>query len=145
MSENLIDIPDFVIQHEGDVVADGIFLYSEFVEDGRRQHKKVFVPAADIHKHLRIALGQDKVAAVYAEVNLNPEKTPTEWCRELGARILDHDGWRGIGAPDWHTPITRSEFDRRLNMCTYDATGYPEFAEPVMETNELVTRVQRGE
>ena len=53
-------------------------------------------------------------------------KTPDEWCAELGARVVDPDGWRD-GTRDWSEPITREEFDRRLRICTVDGRGYPDF------------------
>lgn len=58
------------------------------------------------------------------KVTVLPLKTPDEWCTELGARVLDADGWRD---GTWGEPITREEFDRRLLMCTIDAGGYPGF------------------
>ena len=53
-------------------------------------------------------------------------KTPSEWCQELGAKIMDPDGWRD-GTRDWEEPITREEFDERLNRCTIWSKGYPLF------------------
>ena len=54
-------------------------------------------------------------------------KTPDEWCAELGARVMDADGWRGSSGRDWSDPISREEFDRRLMTCTIDGRGYPMF------------------
>lgn len=53
--------------------------------------------------------------------------TPSEWCDQLGARILDADGWAGPDGRPFGDPITRAEFDRRLMRCTIDMTGYPDF------------------
>jgi len=53
-------------------------------------------------------------------------KTPDEWCAELGASVMDPDGWRD-GTRDWSEPIDRAEFDRRLIRCTIDGRGYPMF------------------
>lgn len=40
-------------------------------------------------------------------------KTSAEWDKELDTRIMDPDGWRMKGAPDWNTPITEHEFITR--------------------------------
>lgn len=53
-------------------------------------------------------------------------RTPQEWCDLLGARVMDPDGWRD-GTRSWNEPITKAEFDRRLNVCTIDGRGYPMF------------------
>ena len=53
-------------------------------------------------------------------------KTPDEWCEELGASVMDPDGWRD-GTRSWEEPITRKEFDERLIRCTIDGRGYPMF------------------
>lgn len=65
-------------------------------------------------------------------------KTPSDWCLELDARILDADGWRD-GSRDWYDPISRQEFDARLAFCTIDARGYPEFRviPEIRKTEEL--------
>ncbi len=53
--------------------------------------------------------------------------TPQEWCDNLGATVLDADGWRQNDGRQWDDPITREEFDRRLLRCTIDMTRYPEW------------------
>lgn len=47
-----------------------------------------------------------------------PLKTPDEWCRAKGLRILDPDGWRTDDAPPWDKPIREADFDNRAGMST---------------------------
>jgi len=51
--------------------------------------------------------------------------TPQEWCEFKGIRILDPDGWRCAGAPDWDEPIGESEFDERAGMSTAGPWNWP--------------------
>lgn len=53
-------------------------------------------------------------------------RTPEEWCKLLGASIMDPDGWRD-GTRAWEEPITKEEFDERLQRCTINSRGYPLF------------------
>lgn len=115
----LIELPGFQIDTEDDVTEHGIFFSSTRVENGRTIQTKTFISKDEIHAHLVRALGKK-----FAPEEL---KTPDVWCQELGARIVDHDGWRGDPSRNWHDPISRAEFDRRLMRCTIDSTGYPEF------------------
>ena len=45
-------------------------------------------------------------------------KTPEEWSKIKGYRIMDPDGWRTSDAPDWNTPINEAEFLRRAAVST---------------------------
>jgi hypothetical protein len=65
---------------------------------------------------------------------MTERRTPSEWFAAgvTDRRILDPDGWRGVNAPTWDTPITRDEFERRLAMCT--TTG-PAAARPNTDPN----------
>jgi len=57
-------------------------------------------------------------------------KTGPEWAEELGAHILDPDGW-DRRTDEYHTMrVTREDFDRRVRMCTIDMRGYPTFVKP---------------
>lgn len=56
-----------------------------------------------------------------------PKRTPSEWCKREGMRILDPDGWRfavRYGTPKWLPPkdygarITRGEFMARACVST---------------------------
>jgi hypothetical protein len=47
-----------------------------------------------------------------------PRKTPEEWAAEDGIRILDPDGWRMKGAPDFYSPHTYAEYKKRMTMST---------------------------
>lgn len=43
-----------------------------------------------------------------------PEKrTPEEWSETYGLLVLDPDGWRVPGAPDWAEPVSLAEFYHR--------------------------------
>ena len=114
----IIEVDGFVVMDVEDVQPQGLYLTESKVVDGRTRISKRWVHKSDIHNELVKALGLK-----FDE----PLKTPQEWCDELGARILDHDGWRGDPGRSWHDRITRAEFDRRLTWCTIDSTGYPEF------------------
>ena len=49
------------------------------------------------------------------------ERTPAEWCDELGVVVMDPDGWDRQAADweaEWARPLTREEFERRLNRST---------------------------
>jgi hypothetical protein len=56
-------------------------------------------------------------------------KTSAQWAEHLGAKILDHDGWRfDLADCDFDKDlITKADFDRRLQRCTIDFRGYPNF------------------
>jgi hypothetical protein len=45
-------------------------------------------------------------------------RTPEEWCKLTGTRILDPDGWRMRDAPPWEYPISELEFHWRAGMST---------------------------
>lgn len=72
-------------------------------------------------------VGEDALRPVVEWViSKHSELTPEDWCRLLGARIADPDGWRD-GSRQWWEPISREEFDTRLRVCTIDMRGYPDF------------------
>lgn len=48
----------------------------------------------------------------------NEKRSSSYWYRRQETKILDPDGWRDKDAPDWCTPITQEEFNRRLVKCT---------------------------
>lgn len=64
---------------------------------------------------------------------METHRTGQEWAKILGARILDHDGWRTanpFGPCDFFKDrITKDEFDKRLGSCTIDFRSYPHFVE----------------
>lgn len=115
----LIELPGFVVESADDVQPTGVYVTKTSVIDGRTRSHKVFISKFDIHDELVRVIGKT--------FESEPLKTAQEWCDELGARIVDHDGWRGDPSRSWHDRITRAEFDRRLARCTVDMTGYPEF------------------
>lgn len=45
-------------------------------------------------------------------------KTPEEWAAEMGATILDPDGWRRPNDPPFDQPCTREEFLPRFYIST---------------------------
>lgn len=45
-------------------------------------------------------------------------RTPIEWCREYGIRILAWDGWRAPDPLDVNAPLGLSEFHRRVSKST---------------------------
>lgn len=51
-------------------------------------------------------------------INDPTRKTPTEWATEAGYLILDPDGWRGEGDPDFDEPLTLAEFLPRFFVST---------------------------
>ena len=44
-------------------------------------------------------------------------KTPDEWCRLTGGKVLDPDGWRDDGTP-WETPLSWADFAARYSIST---------------------------
>lgn len=46
------------------------------------------------------------------------KRTPDEWCKIRGIKILDPDGWRGPNDPSWDTPIDWMEFSERASRST---------------------------
>lgn len=56
----------------------------------------------------------------------NRKATSAEWAAQLGAEVLDPDGWdRRNFIFSWHEEeITRDEFDRRYMASTVDTRGY---------------------
>lgn len=53
-------------------------------------------------------------------------RTSEEWAVQLGADVLDPDGWdRKNFIFSWHEElITREEFDKRYLASTHDSNGY---------------------
>lgn len=52
-------------------------------------------------------------------------RTPEEWGKVKGIRVIDPDGWRGEDGLSWETPITEEDYDGRaavssINMKTAD-------------------------
>jgi hypothetical protein len=45
-------------------------------------------------------------------------RTPDMWCEIYGLAVVDPDGWRGEGAPDWEQPLTLPDFASRFNRST---------------------------
>jgi hypothetical protein len=45
-------------------------------------------------------------------------KTPSQWEKEYKILIIDPDGWRMKGAPEWEDAITREDFEQRAWMST---------------------------
>ena len=50
-------------------------------------------------------------------------KTPLEWAKEIGVRIIDADGWRweygdGLQPKDFGEPIDKIEFEQRAMRST---------------------------
>lgn len=68
---------------------------------------------------------QDAIEFAVAPERLAPDMklTPGEWCRAYGVRVLDPDGWRAEGAPEWVEPITLVEFERLAGKSTTDAAS----------------------
>jgi hypothetical protein len=54
---------------------------------------------------------------------------PFAWCELFGVRIIDADGWRVPGAPDWYDPISRKEFIKRLRICTIEVVDNERYKE----------------
>lgn len=50
-------------------------------------------------------------------------KTPDEWCKIKGFRIMDPDGWRGHDRPDWDCPLTEEAFMLLAAESTIDLRG----------------------
>lgn len=61
---------------------------------------------------------------VYLRKYVEGSLPPDEWCRLLGVKVMDPDGWRGQEALDWETPISRIEFGRRVRMSTVRLNQY---------------------
>lgn len=45
-------------------------------------------------------------------------KNAAQWSEEFGIVILDADGWQGRDPLPFETPISRAEFERRMNIST---------------------------
>ena len=64
----------------------------------------------------------------YRQTNESGEqmKTPAEWAKEDGIRILDPDGWRGatkeLPAKDFNEPLTKLDYSRRVVHSTIQGT-----------------------
>jgi phage terminase small subunit len=55
---------------------------------------------------------------------MNGLRTPEQWQARLKVHILDPDGWREPGAPEWLTPITQAEFLDRAGRSTTNWRHY---------------------
>jgi hypothetical protein len=57
------------------------------------------------------------------DVEQHPLRTPEEWSRLLGWRVLDPDGWRGRDGRPWGDSIDQAEFERRafVSTCSFTA------------------------
>lgn len=56
-------------------------------------------------------------------------RTPEEWGKVKGIRVIDPDGWRGEHGLSWETPITEEDYDNRaavssINMKTADQSPF---------------------
>ncbi len=60
----------------------------------------------------------------------NASKTlePERWAALLGVEIIDWDGWRGKGSPDWREPCGLLEFVKRVSECTIAPVEAPRVA-----------------
>lgn len=56
--------------------------------------------------------------AIKHELKVDVWHTPDEWSEIKGLYIMDPDGWRSKGDPDWFQPITESDFDDRASRST---------------------------
>jgi hypothetical protein len=45
-------------------------------------------------------------------------KLPIKWCDEFGVEVVDADGWRCGGVPNWNTPISADTFVERYMEST---------------------------
>lgn len=59
-------------------------------------------------------------------MNNEKKQNAHDWARELGAEIIDPDGWRNEGR-SMDEAITKAEFDRMINQSTINSRGYPSF------------------
>ncbi len=50
-------------------------------------------------------------------------RTPEEWCEAYGLVVLDRDGWRTSGSPDWRDPVGLAEFRERALASTVAGRG----------------------
>jgi hypothetical protein len=58
-------------------------------------------------------------------------RTPTEWESVTGIRVIDPDGWRGVGGRSWEEPITEAEWDKRVSVSTIEhQKAAPPLAKP---------------
>lgn len=55
--------------------------------------------------------------------------TAEQWQVVLGVYVLDPDGWREPGAPEWLTPISRVEFIERAGRSTANWRNFDEGSE----------------
>ena len=54
----------------------------------------------------------------------NKKRTPSEWERLTGIRIIGRNGWRHPTFKDWDEPIDRDEWERRMIVSTCEPCGY---------------------
>jgi hypothetical protein len=50
--------------------------------------------------------------------NIFGKKTGLEWAKINNVRIIDPDGWRENDGVDLDTPITKSDYNKRISLST---------------------------
>jgi hypothetical protein len=69
--------------------------------------------------HAKVHFGSATLTFYYRKPQ--PElRTPDEWGREFGVRVVDPDGWRGKDGRDWNDSISREEYERRMVLSTVE-------------------------
>jgi hypothetical protein len=56
-------------------------------------------------------------------------KTASEWQEIYGIIVRDPDGWRTADAPSWDTPISRTEWQKRMGISTIQVVDRNKFLE----------------
>lgn len=96
-----------------------------------------------IFKLFEIQFSPEKREEIYAGQPAEVLKTPAEWEKEAGIKVLDPDGWREAGVV-WETPITRKRFDALVIPSTIKpASALPPVAAEGDEAMEHDVRYQR--